>query len=314
MGTPDFAVESLRQLVENDYNIVGVVTAPDKAAGRGQKLSESAVKQYATSCGLPILQPEKLKDESFLLQLADLKADLQIVVAFRMLPEVVWKMSHLGTFNLHASLLPHYRGAAPINHAIINGETETGITTFFIDKELDTGKVIFQEKVLISENETAGELHDKLMFQGAKLVVKTVQAIENNDFMQLSQELLISDISNLKSAPKIYKNDCKIDWKKGITDIHNKIRGLSPYPAAWCELKNIRTNEIISAKIYETRKVVENHKLNIGEIVSDNRTFVKVATFDGFAELRKIQLAGKRCLEIAEFLRGFDINSYKLIV
>jgi methionyl-tRNA formyltransferase len=230
MGTPDFAVASLKKLVENNCNIVAVITAPDRPAGRGQKLHETPVKQYAVSVGLPVLQPEKLKNSEFLETLRSYKADLQIVVAFRMLPEIVWAMPPLGTFNLHGSLLPQYRGAAPINWAVINGEKETGVTTFFIEKEIDTGKIIFKETLPISEDATAGTMHDELMEIGANLVLKTVRAIEAGDFPQEDQS---SNETTLKAAPKIFKEDCEIDWTKPSEAIRNFIRGLSPYPAAW---------------------------------------------------------------------------------
>ena len=238
MGTPDFAVEPLKKLVENNYNVVGVITNPDKPAGRGQKIQEAAVKKYAKSQNLKILQPEKFRDESFLNQLRELKADLQIVVAFKMLPEVVWSMPKIGTFNLHASLLPHYRGAAPINRALINGDEKTGVTTFFLKHEIDTGNIIFQQEVPITPNDNAGIIHDKLMYKGADLVIKTVDAIIQNNYPAINQKDLVSSGTEIKHAPKIFKNDCKINWNKDISTIHNLIRGLSPYPASWSEIIN----------------------------------------------------------------------------
>ncbi len=307
MGTPDFAVQSLKILVENKYNIVGVITAPDKPAGRGQKLSESAVKKYAIAQNLKVLQPTNLKAEEFVAELKELHANLQIVVAFRMLPEVVWNMPELGTFNLHASLLPKYRGAAPINWAIINGEKETGVTTFFLQHKIDTGDIITQEKVQIGENETAGELHDKLMDIGSTLVLKTVEQIENNSIKTQPQ----NDNQILKEAFKIYKPDCKIDWTKSIDDIHNLVRGLSPYPSAWTEFKNNETSEIVSCKIYRTEKQIENHNLSIGTILQ-TKNELKIAVTGGFIKILELHLAGKKRMETAALLNGFDFNNYIL--
>lgn len=313
MGTPDFAVESLKILFENNYNIVAVVTAPDKPAGRGQKLSQSAVKEYAIKNNLKVLQPEKLKNPLFIEELQNLKADLQIVVAFRMLPEIIWKMPTYGTFNLHASLLPDYRGAAPLNWAVINGETETGVTTFFIEQEIDTGNLLFQEKVSISENETAGELHDKLMLIGSKLVLKTVQSIENKNYTKTPQSALINKGVELKSAPKIFKEHCRINWNQDVYNVHNLIRGLSPYPTAWTEIKSTTTGEVISMKIYLSEAIAENHQLEIGTLVTDNKTFIKVAVQNGFVSIRSLQLAGKKQLKVDEFLRGFaKIHEWKI--
>ncbi|MFC2152210.1 methionyl-tRNA formyltransferase [Bacteroidota bacterium] len=305
MGTPDFAVEPLKNLIENKYNIVGVVTNPDKPAGRGQKLQESAVKKYALSQNLNILQPEKFRDQTFLNELKELKADLQIVVAFKMLPEIVWAMPPKGTFNLHASLLPHYRGAAPINWAIINGDNKTGISTFFLEKDIDTGNIIFQKEVPIDENDNAGNIHDKLMFKGADLVLKTVDAIINDEYTLLKQEDLVEPGTNVKHAPKIFKEDCKIDWEKDITEIHNLIRGLSPYPASWTELTNTK-NECIQLKIFKSEKEICNHSHSIGEIISDQKTYLKVAVKGGFIHINELQLSGKKRLNIKDFLRGFQ--------
>jgi len=305
MGTPDFAVESLKILVENGYNIVGVITAPDKPAGRGQKISESAVKKYAISQNLNILQPTNLKAEDFINDLKALNANLQIVVAFRMLPEIVWSMPKLGTFNLHASLLPQYRGAAPINWAIINGEKETGVTTFFLQHKIDTGDIIDQEKITINENETAGELHDKLMVVGANLVLSTVQKIESNSINTQTQ----NENQELKEAFKIFKPDCKIDWTRPIIDIHNLIRGLSPYPTAWTEFNNNSTQEIISCKIFRTELQIEDHDLPIKQIIQ-TKNELKIAVSGGFIKILELQLAGKKRMEVSSLLNGFDFNSY----
>ncbi|MBU8892457.1 MAG: methionyl-tRNA formyltransferase [Bacteroidales bacterium] len=305
MGTPDFAVEPLKNLVENNYNIVGVVTNPDKPAGRGQKIQESAVKKYAKSNNLKILQPEKFRDEIFLNKLKTLKADLQIVVAFKMLPEVVWNMPPIGTFNLHASLLPQYRGAAPINRAIINGDDKTGVTTFFLRHEIDTGEIIFQEEVSINESDDAGALHDRLMFKGAGLVLKTVEAIILNNYPQINQNDLLSSDNKIKLAPKIFKKDCMINWNSDIHSIYNLIRGLSPYPAAWTEIKSQDENSM-QLKIFKTEKETKKHNNPIGKIFTDNKTYLKVAVKEGFVVITELQLAGKKKLAINEFLKGFQ--------
>lgn len=305
MGTPDFAVESLRVLVENNYNIVGVVTAPDKPAGRGQKLNQSAVKKYALANGLNILQPTNLKSEIFLEELKALNANLQIVVAFRMLPEAVWNMPALGTFNLHASLLPQYRGAAPINWAIINGEKETGVTTFFLQHKIDTGDVIAQQKVNIGENETAGELHDKLMLKGKDLVLKTVQDIENENVKTTPQ----NNDQKLKEAFKIFKPFCKVDWHKSIDEIHNHIRGLSPYPTAFTEFKHKETQEIISCKLFKSEKEIVAHNNQISTI-HQTKNDLKIAVEGGYIKLLELQVAGKKRMEVTALLNGFDFNNY----
>ena len=302
MGTPDFAVATLKTLVENNYNIVGVITAPDRPAGRGQKLNQSAVKKYALTQNLPVLQPTNLKDDGFLNELKALNANLQIIVAFRMLPEVVWKMPELGTFNLHASLLPHYRGAAPINWALINGETKTGVTTFFIDEKIDTGEIIMQEEIEIKPSENAGSLHDKLMTTGSNLVLKTVSAIEHNTISTYIQP----NIKDIKTAYKIHKHTCKIDWSLPIDTIYNKIRGLSPYPAAWTEL--CIDDTVLAVKIFEVTKTIEEHKFVTGTIISD-KTSVKVAVKDGYLNLLTIQLPGKKKMEIKALLNGFTFTS-----
>lgn len=308
MGTPDFAVASLDILVKNNYNIVGVITAPDKPAGRGQQLQQSAVKKYAEEKKLTILQPEKLKAPEFLNELKALNADLQIVVAFRMLPEVVWNMPLLGTFNLHGSLLPQYRGAAPINWAVINGEKETGVTTFFLQHEIDTGKIIFREKTIIDENETAGDVHDRLMQIGAELVLKTVKAIESGNYPQTEQSVFIGNGEQEKHAPKIFKDDCKINWSNSATSVHNFIRGLSPYPTAFFELLSPE-NKNFSIKVFRSEKEIISHHLAPGSIETDQKHYLKIATEGGFIHIKELQLAGKKRMPITEFLKGFEINN-----
>ncbi len=306
MGTPGFAVETLKELVENNYNVVGVITAPDKPAGRGYKLQQSAVKEYAESKGLNILQPEKLKDEEFIDNLRQLKADIQVVVAFRMLPEIIWNMPPKGTFNLHASLLPQYRGAAPINWAIINGETQTGVTTFFLKHEIDTGEIIFQEKINIEPNDNVEIIHDKLMIEGAHLVKKTIDAIINNSIVPQPQSKYFSCESDLKPAPKIFKETCQIDWQKSSAEINNFIRGLSPYPAAWTELEI--KGKLLNFKIYETEVLIEAHNNTPGTIITDNKTSMRIATKDGFIEIKELQLSGKKRMNTVQFLNGFSFN------
>ncbi|MDY0906703.1 methionyl-tRNA formyltransferase [Pedobacter sp. CFBP9032] len=297
MGTPDFAVASLDALVQANFDIVAVVTAPDKPAGRGQKLNESAVKKYAIEKSIPILQPEKLKNPEFLEALKSYQADLQVVVAFRMLPEVVWNMPSKGTINLHGSLLPQYRGAAPINHAIINGEKESGVTTFFLTHEIDTGDIILSDRTPIGDDETAGELHDKLMVIGANLLVKTVTAIAEGNVSEQPQPK--SD--ELKHAPKIFKEDCKIDWNNSTIKIHNLIRGLSPYPTAFT-LLNDKTLKIFKAEPEHTEPAIA-----AGGFLTDNKTYLKFATKDGFIKLLDIQFEGKKRMLIADFLRGMRL-------
>lgn len=309
MGTPDFAVETLKALVDSNYNVVGVVTSPDRPSGRGQKLQESAVKKYAIEQGLTILQPLKFKQGTFIDDLKALNANLQIVVAFRMLPEVVWDMPEYGTFNLHASLLPQYRGAAPINWAIINGEKESGITTFFIEKEIDTGNVLFQEKTTITDTDNAGSLHDKLMENGAKLVIKTVKAIEIDNYTNTPQNKLFTNENELKHAPKIFKEDCKIDWSNEITAIYNKIRGLSPYPCAWTELTNDKGSKV-SIKIYASEVIDKNS--NELAVKTDDETFLHIETKSGTISLTDIQLAGKKRMRVEDFLRGNSLNNYTI--
>ena len=304
MGTPDFAVESLKILVENNYNVVGVITMPDKPSGRGHKLQFSAVKQYAIEKNLPILQPEKLKDENFLEALKALRADVQVVVAFRMLPEVVWNMPRLGTFNLHASLLPQYRGAAPINWAIINGEKETGATTFFLTHEIDTGKIILQEKISISETDDAGSVHDKLMLMGAKMVRKTIDLLILGETDAIDQSQFIHPETELKAAPKIFKDTCKIDFTKSVGDGYNFIRGLSPYPTAWTELQFPNQQEPTLLKIYETEKEYIEHNDQPGTLITDGKKFAKIALKDGYLQLKSVQAPAKKRMNIGELLRG----------
>ncbi|NSL90612.1 methionyl-tRNA formyltransferase [Chitinophaga sp. Mgbs1] len=297
MGTPDFAVASLDILVQHGFNIVAVITAPDKPAGRGLQVQESAVKKYAVSKGLPVLQPEKLKNPAFLEELRALRADLQVVVAFRMLPEIVWDMPPEGTINVHASLLPNYRGAAPINWAIINGEKNSGVTTFKLQHEIDTGDVLFSDTVAIREDETAGELHDDLMHTGATLLLKTVQAIAAGTAKGTPQ----ADIpaADVKHAPKIFKETCEIDWQQPLDNIYNLVRGLSPYPTAWTTLqgKNL--------KIFKARKEHTTPSKTPGDFDTDQKSYLKIAAPDGYLYLEEIQLEGKKKMEIEAFLRGY---------
>ncbi|RHJ83220.1 methionyl-tRNA formyltransferase [Parabacteroides sp. AM08-6] len=313
MGTPDFAVESLRALVEGGYHVVGVITMPDKPVGRhGSVLQASPVKQYAVSQGLPVLQPEKLKDETFLAELRALNADLQIVVAFRMLPEVVWNMPRMGTFNLHASLLPQYRGAAPINWAVINGDKETGATTFFLTHEIDTGKIIRQKHLPIADTDDVGTVHDALMVMGAGLVLETVDLLLAGQTDAVSQEEFYKEVSELRPAPKIFKDTCRIDWHRPVKKIYDFIRGLSPYPVAWTELISPEDTRM-AFKIYQSEKRPETHDYPIGTILTDKKTYVDVAVEDGFLRLLSVQLAGKKRLPITDFLNGFkQIGEYKV--
>lgn len=293
MGTPDFAVPSLEILVKNGYDVVGVITAPDKPAGRGLKLTESAVKQFAVVHGLKVLQPAKLKAPEFLEELKALKPDLQVVVAFRMLPEVIWSLPPRGTINLHGSLLPDYRGAAPINWAVINGEQETGVTTFFIEKEIDTGKIIFQEKIPIGMDDTAGELHDRMMHIGAQLILKTVQAIESGNAPAIKQ----LPSTSLKTAPKLTREGCQINWSFSAIEIFNFIRGLSPYPGAW----TLHEGKVF--KIYRATKFFKTPDVAPGTFLFSGKD-LKITTFDGFIIPKEVQLEGKKRMSIEEFLRG----------
>lgn len=306
MGTPDFAVPSLDILIKNKYTVVGVITVPDKPAGRGLQLQQSAVKKYAVEHNLPLLQPEKLKDENFIASLKALNANLQIVVAFRMLPEVVWQMPELGTFNLHGSLLPQYRGAAPINWAVMNGEKETGVSTFFLQHEIDTGKIIHASKCPILEEDTAGTIHDKLMYIGADLVLKTVDDIVNGTTNSVDQNEFISQDIKLKAAPKIQKHDCKINWNTSCEIITNKVRGLNPFPTAFAEFTNDELT--ISMKLFECKKEVQIHHYIPGTLLTDNKSYLKIAATDGFVHLVKLQLAGKKSMPVPDFLRGFQFS------
>ncbi len=306
MGTPDFAVEALRCLVEGGYNVVGVITMPDKPAGRGHQIQYSPVKQYALEQNLPLLQPEKLKEEGFVEELRALKADLQIVVAFRMLPEVVWNMPRLGTFNLHASLLPQYRGAAPINWAVINGDTQTGITTFFLQHAIDTGEVIQQVTVPIADTDNVEVVHDKLMQLGGRLVLETVDAIIAGTVKPIPQEKM-EVVGELRPAPKIFKETCRIDWNRSVKQVYDFVRGLSPYPAAWGELVDPDGKTVV-VKIFETEKIVEPHSLAAGTLLTDGKTYMKIAVSDGFIGVLALQLPGKKRLKIEELLRGFRLT------
>jgi len=297
MGTPEFAVGILDTIIKNNYDVVGVITAADKPAGRGQKLKYSAVKEYALEHNLNLLQPTNLKDEDFLAELKNLNANLQVVVAFRMLPEVVWRMPKLGTFNLHASLLPNYRGAAPINWAIINGELKTGVTTFFIDDKIDTGAMILSKETEISTTENAGSLHDRLMEIGSEAVVETLSLIEKGNVVTTIQ----TDSSEIKTAYKLNKDNCKIDFSKSGLQVYNLIRGLSPYPSAWCFIKD--GNEEWNVKIYEANFILESHNLDIGSLISSKKE-MKIAVQDGFIEIISIQFPGKKRMKVTELLNG----------
>ncbi|KAF2514269.1 methionyl-tRNA formyltransferase [Flavobacterium foetidum] len=301
MGTPEFAVGILDTIIKNNYEVVGVITAADKPAGRGQKIKYSAVKEYALENNLHLLQPTNLKDENFLAELKALNANLQIVVAFRMLPKVVWEMPSLGTFNLHASLLPNYRGAAPINWAIINGETKTGVTTFFIDDKIDTGAMILNSKIAIEPEENAGQLHDRLMHLGSTTVIDTLKVIENGNVATTIQQ----DNEDIKTAYKLNKENCKIDWTKSGKEITNLIRGLSPYPASWCFLKD--QNEEMSIKIYEAKLILDQHSYEIGKILSTKKE-IKIAIKDGFVQLLSLQFPGKKRMLASELLNGVSFS------
>jgi methionyl-tRNA formyltransferase len=296
MGTPDFAVASLNALVEAGANVVGVVTAPDKPAGRGMKMNESAVKKYAAEKGLNILQPEKLKNPEFIESLKSLNADVQIVVAFRMLPEIVWNMPPLGTINVHGSLLPQYRGAAPINWAIINGEKQTGVTTFKLQHAIDTGNILLQDTIVIGEDETAGELHDEMMMVGARLLVKTLQQLSEEVLQEVSQSAFPE--SELRHAPKIFTETCKVDWSKNVDEVHNLIRGLSPFPGAFTYL-----NEKM-LKLYRSKREITTHHFEPGSLHTDQKTFLKFACSNGFVHITELQLEGKKRMKVEDFLRG----------
>jgi methionyl-tRNA formyltransferase len=307
MGTPEFAAESLKAILEAGIPVKGVVTSPDRPSGRGLQLHSSPVKEFALRHHLPVLQPLKLKDPEFITALKNLQADLQVVVAFRMLPEEVWSLPRQGTFNLHASILPQYRGAAPINWAVINGENKTGVTTFFINHEIDKGSVIFTQETSIGRSETAGDLHDRLMVLGAKLVVKTIAAIADGSASKTDQHLMITS-DPLKSAPKIFKNDCRIKWNLDAEVVYNFIRGLSPYPAAWSGLINAN-GDVLTARIFFGTIVNRVHCRECGAIETDGKTFLSVAVRNGFINIESIQLQGKKRMGITEFLRGFPLAS-----
>lgn len=311
MGTPDFAVYPLKHLVENGYQVVGVVTNPDKPAGRGQQLQESAVKKYAKEVGLKIMQPAKFRDPEFLEELASLKADLQLVVAFKMLPEVVWSMPPLGTVNLHASLLPDYRGAAPINWAVINGEKYSGVSTFLLKHEIDTGNIIFQEKVDITDEMTAGDLHDSLMEKGATLLLKTVDAIASGDYPLIDQNELLNGRTPIH-APKIFKEDMRVDWNSTLDTIYNRIRGLAPFPTAWAELIHKTTGQSHSFKIFRTEKIACVHDHAFGELATDGKKTFDVYVPGGILRILELQLAGKKRMLTEDFLRGFKLEDYHL--
>jgi methionyl-tRNA formyltransferase len=301
MGTPEFAVGILDTIIKNNYNIVGVITAADKPAGRGQKIKYSAVKEYALENKLTLLQPTNLKDESFLAELKALNANLQIVVAFRMLPKVVWKMPELGTFNLHASLLPNYRGAAPINWAIINGDTKTGVTTFFIDDKIDTGAMILSSEIEIAKEESAGQLHYRLMELGSKTVIETLALIEKGNVTTTIQK----ELPEIKTAYKLNKENCKIDWTKPAAEIYNLIRGLSPYPSAWCFISD--QEEEWNVKIHEVKMILENHNYHIGSIICSKKE-MKIAVINGFIQVLSIQFPGKKKMNVGELLNGMSFS------
>lgn len=312
MGTPEFAVPSLDILVKNNMKVVAVVTASDKPAGRGRKITKSPIKEYALNNQIPVLQPTNLKDSQFVEKIQSFQADLQVVVAFRMLPEVIWKMPAKGTFNLHASLLPQYRGAAPINWAIINGETETGATTFFIDEKIDTGRILLSDRVKIGKSETAGALHDRLMIKGAELVLKTVKLIREDKFSTKSQHELVTHQEKLKPAPKIFKEDTLIEWERSGNEIFNLIRGLSPYPAASTILRGSGGKswilKIFNSELIENHPAIENTISDPGAVITDNKSFLLIGCSDGYIEIKDLQLQGKRRMFIHDFLRGFAIS------
>ena len=310
MGTPEFAVATLGSLLMNGFNVIAVVTAPDKPAGRGRKMSKSAVKEFAEYSYLPIIQPDNLKDAGFISELTKLNADIFVVVAFRMLPEAVWKIPTIGTINLHASLLPQYRGAAPINHAIINGETITGVTTFFIDDKIDTGNILLREEVHIFPFENAGDLHDRLMKHGASLVIRTLADIADKKIKPIPQTQLINSDEPPKLAPKIHPGDCIIDWNNDPVNIHNFIRGLAPYPCA----KSFLTNDssTYSFKIFESQPEFTKHIFKPRLIISDGKHFIRIACKDGFVSIASLQLEGKKRMNTVEFLRGFRITDYTI--
>lgn len=311
MGTPEFAVESLKILIENNFNIIAVVTSPDKPAGRGQLLSQSAVKVYALENNIPVLQPTRLKDDLFFEQLSAYNPDLMVIVAFRMLPEKIWNLPPLGSINLHASLLPQYRGAAPINWAIIHGEKVTGITTFFLKHEIDTGNILFQKEVPIEPGDNAGTLHDKLMVQGAVLLNQTIELVRMGEFKEIPQANI--SISQLRHAPKIFKEDGKINWQNPVEFIHNLIRGLSPYPTAWAYLESPKDQSLMF-KVFQSGIERVEHRFDTGTLLTDEKSYLKVAVKDGFIVLEEIQISGKKRMKVSEFLNGFKgITKFKAV-
>ena len=302
-GSPDFAVASLEAIINAEYNVVGVVTAPDKPSGRGMHLKSSSVKQYALKKGLHLMHPENLKNPSFHQELHDLHPDIQVVVAFRMLPKEIWTIPSLGTFNLHASLLPQYRGAAPINWVIINGEKETGVTTFFIDEKIDTGNIIFNKKTLIGPGETAGELHDRLMKSGAEIVLITLNAITKREVQAVSQDLMVPDMI-MRKAPKIDREHCRINWNDNVTNIYNLIRGMSPHPCAFTTLTS-SDGKSHYLKIYKAFPELTDHPMNPGQVKTDGKTYFKIGALDGCIQLIEVQPAGRKTMQIEDFIRGF---------
>ncbi len=311
MGTPEFAVASLDILVQNGFDIVGVITAPDKPAGRGQKIQMSAVKEYALKHNLKVLQPTNLKDQIFLSELRSLNADLQIVVAFRMLPEMVWNMPPLGTFNLHGSLLPKYRGAAPINWAVMNGDTETGVTTFKLSHEIDTGSILFREKISIADEMSAGELHDDMMMVGAQLMLKTVKAIDGSRSGEKLNFIAQND-ADATHAPKIFKDTCRISWSKPLKKIYDQVRGLSPYPTAFTEFTDAN-GQTQTLKIYKASRIASSGKPQAGLVETDNKTFIRVHCGDGILQLNELQLQGKKRMSVKEFLNGYKFSEETLL-
>jgi methionyl-tRNA formyltransferase len=310
MGTPEFAVASLGSLLMNGYNVVGVVTVPDKPAGRGRALTKSAVKQFSEFSYLPVHQPENLKDPLFIKALRELKPDIIVVVAFRMLPEEVWSIPPLGTFNLHASLLPHYRGAAPINHAIINGEHTTGVTTFLIDHNIDTGNILFREEVPVFPFENAGDLHERLMRVGARLVAHTVRSLVNGTAKPIKQSEFLKPGVAIKAAPKIFPHNCIIDWKSNPCAIHNLVRGLAPSPCAQSAFK--KGDELITFKVFESQAEIKEHSLSCGTLETDNKHYLRIACGGGFINILSIQLAGRKRMSTIELLRGFRAGDYTI--
>lgn len=301
MGTPDFAVAILDRILKDGHKVVGVITAPDKPAGRGRRLNESAVKKYAVANGLHLLQPKNLKSPDFQKELESLNANIQVVVAFRMLPKTVWSLPEYGTFNLHASLLPDYRGAAPIHWAIINGEKKTGVTTFFIDEKIDTGAMILKKELEVGKDETVGELHDRLMHLGAQAVSETLELVQTNSVTTIKQPMV-----ETKLAPKLFPDNCKVDWNNSLENIYNHIRGLNPFPAAWSEIQN--NDVVINTKIYAVRKVEESHTLEIGTIVTTKKE-IKVAVKKGFILLDELKLSGKKKMDAQSLLNGYTFSS-----